>query len=108
VKHAYVQHQFAKITAATIFIQEMTFAKVRVCKACLCPASVRQDHRRHHLHPRDDLRQGDSHRHLLMCSRLLPLFKKFDGIKTENDIDHGKEKILRVEKCIKTLRCWRI
>jgi hypothetical protein len=38
VKHAYVQHQFAKITAATISIQEMTFAKVRVCEACLCPA----------------------------------------------------------------------
>jgi hypothetical protein len=60
VKHAYVQHQFAKITAATISIQEMIFAKVRVCEACLCTASVRQDHRRHHLHPGDDLRQGES------------------------------------------------
>jgi hypothetical protein len=59
VKHAYVQHQFAKITAATISIQEMTFAKVS--EACLCTASVRQDHRRHHLHPRDDLRQGVKH-----------------------------------------------
>jgi hypothetical protein len=57
---AYVQHQFAKITAATISIQEMTFAKVKVCEACLCAASVRQDLRRHHLHPGDDLRQGES------------------------------------------------
>jgi hypothetical protein len=55
-----VQHQFAKITAATISIQEMTFSKVRVCEACLYAASVRQDHRRHHLHQSDDLRQGES------------------------------------------------
>jgi DNA polymerase zeta len=33
---AYVQHQFAKITAATISIQEMTFAKVRVTGIYLC------------------------------------------------------------------------
>jgi hypothetical protein len=76
VKHTYVQHQFAKITAATISIQEMTFAKVRVREACQCKASVRQDHRRHHFYPRDDLRQGESLSHLLtMYNRLIHFFK---------------------------------
>jgi hypothetical protein len=64
---------------------------VRVCEACLCTASVCQDHRRHHLHPRDDLRQGERHWHLLKSSRLLSFFLNlYEGLERRM-IDNGKK-----------------